>query len=137
LSILIVLFALRLIPDIKRIKIFECTDCPWINPGNMREVIKIQKYVRKRILGNRLLRLIPQLMQIYYQYSAKGGYFHKKAMLGFLENIEKKRSDWIFTSEIHHTIYVIINIIHNNSIIHLTVIHLTMNRLAANHLTVN
>jgi len=66
--------------------------CTWLDPENVRVVIKIQKWVRKRILGNKLLKLIPLLMPIYYHYSAKGGYFHKKAMLGFLKNIENEKS---------------------------------------------
>jgi hypothetical protein len=46
--------------------------------------MKLQIVCKKKLLGRRLEKLIPELMPIYYHPLAKGGYMHKKEMLKFL-----------------------------------------------------
>ncbi len=81
------------IPLNKELKI-DCFGCKWIKKGNIyyedniRKLIKLQKWYKKILLSNRLNKLIPQLIPLYYNPHAKGGYLHKKKMLQFIENIK-------------------------------------------------
>lgn len=68
--------------------------CVWLNHEtnkkynkNLKKLIFLQRWLRKMMIVKKLHRLIPRLMQIYYHPEAKGGYFHKKEMLGFIESI--------------------------------------------------
>jgi hypothetical protein len=53
----------------------------------IEKVIIIQKWFKRILLGRKLLKMIPRLAPLYYDPEAKGGYFHKKKMLKFVENI--------------------------------------------------
>jgi hypothetical protein len=69
--------------------------CKWLNINNpcfeenVKKLIKIQRWARKILLSLRLTNLIPKLMPIYYHPDSKGGYFHKKQMLSFIQGIER------------------------------------------------
>ena len=88
------------IPPFKKLKSFDFSGCPWIhspveriNLGNRQyyeniiKLIILQRFFKKIIISKRLLRLIPKLMPLYYNPSAKGGYLHKRNMIKFINNI--------------------------------------------------
>ncbi len=70
-----------------------CTKCKWLNinnieyDNNIKNLIKLQMWLKKILMSKRLICLIPKLMPIYYHPEAKGGYLHKKNMLKFVINI--------------------------------------------------
>ncbi len=43
---------------------------------------------KKIIISKRLIKLIPHLIPLYYHPDAKGGFFHKKTILKFIEKIK-------------------------------------------------
>jgi hypothetical protein len=78
------------------------TCCPWINlshrkfdkehwlrvyQANIRDLETLQRWFRRVRVRKRLLRLIPQLIPLYYHPAAKGWYFHKKEMLQFIQTL--------------------------------------------------
>ena len=49
--------------------------------------IKIRGWFKNRLTGKKMLKLIPQLMPLYYHPESKGGYLHKKHMLQYLQRM--------------------------------------------------
>lgn len=58
---------------------------------NIKKLILLQKWMKKMIVRKRLIKLIPLLMPIYYHPESKGGYFHKKNMLEFVESLTESK----------------------------------------------
>lgn len=110
------------IPSIKRLLLsFHCVDCrlltnipdidesitrsliikgcPWINlknnnyQHNIKKLLKIQKWAKKIILYKRLIKMMPMIIQIYYDPECRGGYFHKKNLIEFIDNISDSKKD--------------------------------------------
>lgn len=78
--------------------------CDWLNLTqrkdydakfkNRIEKLKIlQLWFKKTIMRKRLLKLIPQILPLYYHPNAKGGYLHKRNILYFVEKISCQK--WI------------------------------------------
>ena len=66
--------------------------CKWLkeNDGideNVSKLVILQKWFKGILMSKKLLKLINQLIPLYYHPDAKGGYFHKKYMLEFLDKI--------------------------------------------------
>jgi hypothetical protein len=55
----------------------------------------IQKWMKRISLSDRLSNLIPGLVPIYYHPDCRGGFFHKKAMLTFVQRIEERNAQRI------------------------------------------
>jgi hypothetical protein len=55
--------------------------------GCYLEVLQIQLWLRKMILRKRLIRLTKQLIPLYYQPEAKGGYFDRKNVREFFNTL--------------------------------------------------
>ena len=71
----------------KNIKIWSFDNSVWLNNENLEKIKILQKYIKKYTLSNRMLKIINKLVPIYYHPECKGGYFIKKDMLKFLNNI--------------------------------------------------
>ena len=74
--------------------ILRSDGCVWLNDKNNKKydenIVKLkilQRWAKRMLLVKRLIRLIPQLMPLYYDPLAKGGYFHKKNMMMFIKQI--------------------------------------------------
>jgi hypothetical protein len=73
---------------------FDFSGCIWLdinNPGyseNIRKLKVLQRWFRGIHASRKMLRLIPELIPIYYHPDSKGGYFHKKLMYDFLDSIQ-------------------------------------------------
>lgn len=70
--------------------------CPWLNhrsnqgyEENIKKLVILQRWMKRLIVRKRLVRMIPRLMPLYYHPLAKGGYFHKKHMLEFVDSMKK------------------------------------------------
>jgi hypothetical protein len=67
--------------------IFQQTNgCIWLEDDpdfnqSIKKLIILQKWFKKMYLSNRLKKLIPQLIPLYYHPDAKGGYFDKLKIL--------------------------------------------------------
>lgn len=94
--------SLTQIPEIPGLEHIFDTQCVWLKPrqslyyydhfneiymDRIQKLKILQKWFRGVLMNKKLLRLIPQLMPLYYHPSAKGGYFHKKEMLDFMSKI--------------------------------------------------
>ncbi len=72
---------------INNIPLLYCYNCKWLKENNyeydnnIKKIKIIQRFIKKNILGKRLIRLIPKIIPIYYHPEYKGGYMHKKQML--------------------------------------------------------
>lgn len=81
--------------------------CPWLNyknkkyDENVRKLVILQKWLRRMILRKKLITLIPLLVPLYYHPDSRGGYFHKKNMLEFIETIDNKKNENIIAKETH------------------------------------
>ncbi len=70
--------------------------CKWLNIENREfeeQIIlleRIQKWFKRISLRKRLVGMIPQILQLYYHPEAKGGYFHKKNMMTFINNCKNR-----------------------------------------------
>jgi hypothetical protein len=78
-------------------QILECDGCGWLdnNPDyrdNVKKLIVIQKWIKRIILSNRLSGLIPGLVPIYYHPDHRGGFFHKKRIMAFIQGIEERNA---------------------------------------------
>ena len=54
---------------------------------HIKKLIIVQRFFKKILLSKPIRRLLPLLVPLYYHPDAKGGYFHKKCMMKFIENI--------------------------------------------------
>ncbi len=87
--------SLIIVPNIKKYDSFSCYGCKWLRPINkyfrndLKKVKKIQKCVKRTLLSNRLINMIPKIMPLYYHPDAKGGYFDKKELFNFFQNVKK------------------------------------------------
>lgn len=68
--------------------------CVWLNHPvnqhynkNIKKLIILQKWLKKMLVRKRLIKLIPILIPLYYHPESKGGYFHKKEILEFVESL--------------------------------------------------
>jgi uncharacterized protein involved in tolerance to divalent cations len=61
------------------IKLSE-NDCPWLKPSKekLNKVITLQKYFKKTIMINSLMKIIPDITEVYYQPGNKGFYLLKQ-----------------------------------------------------------
>ena len=47
----------------------------------------LQNWIKRMLQRKKLIKLIPQLIPLYYHPDAKGGYFDKKRLFEFIESI--------------------------------------------------
>src|SRR5437773_2058455 len=79
------------IPKIDGLKSLICYYCKWLRVENenfddqLKKVIVLQRWFKKVLLSKNMVKLIPQLMPLYYHPESKGGYLHKRNMLRFFE----------------------------------------------------
>ena len=64
-------------------------DCPLLDDGNVNKLIKLQKWIRKIILANKMIRLAKskKFAEIYYSPDCKGGWWAKKELGEWLEEM--------------------------------------------------
>lgn len=83
------------IPMINRLLTFVHSGCDWLKCSHgfdqkIEKLVVLQKWFKKIYLSKRIIKLIKQLVPIYYHPKAKGGYFHKKSIEDFLTKIGTK-----------------------------------------------
>jgi hypothetical protein len=78
----------------KKYRYLSTTKCTWLSHSsnlkydeNIEKLKILQKWCKSLIISNKLKRLIPSLMQLYYAPDSKGGFFHKKEMEKYFENL--------------------------------------------------
>ncbi len=78
----------------KKYRYLSATKCAWLShPSNLEydenigKLKILQRWIKKVVIGKRIKRLIPSLMPLYYHPEAKGGYFHKKRILEFIDSL--------------------------------------------------
>ena len=71
---------------------FNYSGCKWLecNDTMIKKVKMLQRWFKRVLLSKRLTKIIPQLMPLYYNPEAKGGYIHKRDMLLCIENIHNE-----------------------------------------------
>ncbi len=86
----------RLITSIPpNLSLLLCKGCPWINTKrriqiykkNTKQLLKLQNWFKKLLLAKYLLKLIPELMPLYYHPDAKGGFLHKMKLLKWIKTV--------------------------------------------------
>ncbi len=82
---------------ISNVNIYQITTisrCKWLEKDNSRNFISniknliiLQKWFKRILLSIRLIKMIQNIIPIYYYPDYKGGYFHKKMMIEFIQQI--------------------------------------------------
>ena len=70
----------------------ECIDCPWLEDNtnedynsNITKLFLLQKWFRGCLMSKKLKKIYKPILEIYFHPDYKGGYLHKKSMLGLFE----------------------------------------------------
>jgi hypothetical protein len=85
-----ILTSIPMLPNLTRL---ECSGCQWVinnnadYNSNITHLIVLQKWSKKMLLANALVRRSVQIASYWYHPCAHGGYFHKKRMLKDLMNM--------------------------------------------------
>ena len=56
----------------------------------LNKVIKAQRIVKNFVIRRRLAQITPELFELYYHPTRKGGYFCKKDMMEFVKVLESE-----------------------------------------------
>lgn len=77
---------------ILEIEVLDCRGCPWIKQNyyynnNIKSLKILQRWFKRTLFIKRILLILKETMPIYFHPDMKGGYFHKKDMLEFLDKI--------------------------------------------------
>ena len=80
------------VPQIEGLRL-NCFGCKWLKTdSNFNESITklklLQCWFKKILLSKRLMKLIPQLIPLYYHPDAKGGYLSKRDIFNYFEKFE-------------------------------------------------
>jgi hypothetical protein len=73
----------------------NCSGCPWLDvkeneyyKENIRYLVRCQGIFKRQILARRLLKLTPKLVPLWWHPGCKGGFFHKKSLGDFMNELE-------------------------------------------------
>jgi hypothetical protein len=88
---------LNILKELVNLVKLECSYCPWLNhysnpeysdyPKNINNLIMLQKWFRGCLMSKKLKRMYKPILEIYLHPEYKGGYLHKRDMLGFLGSV--------------------------------------------------
>ncbi len=59
---------------------YSQNECPWLKPSKekLNKVITLQRYFKKTLMINNLMKILPDITEIYYRPGLKGFYLLKQ-----------------------------------------------------------